>query len=64
VTPTAPQSPQTPQPPELVPGQLVGAGRYTLRWMLAAGGTCRVWLARDERLGDTVALKFLQPHLA
>ncbi len=32
--------------------------------MLAAGGTCRVWLARDERLGDTVALKFLQPHLA
>jgi serine/threonine protein kinase len=64
VIPTAPQSPQTPQPPELVPGQLVGAGRYTLRWMLAAGGTCRVWLARDERLGDTVALKFLQPHLA
>ena len=32
--------------------------------MLAAGGSCLIWLARDERLGGTVALKFLQPHLA
>ena len=50
--------------PALIPGQLVGAGRYTLMWMLAAGGSCFIWLARDERLGDTVALKFLRPHLA
>ena len=53
-----------PQNPALVPGQLVGAGRYTLLWMLAAGGSCLIWLARDERLGGTVALKFLQPHFA
>lgn len=42
----------------------MGGGRYTLLWMLAAGGSCLIWLARDERLGGTVALKFLQPHLA
>ena len=47
----------------LAPGQLVGAGRYSLQRMLAAGGSCLIWLARDERLGNIVALKFLQPHL-
>ena len=66
-----PGTPQTPAPkavvpvaPALIPGQLVGAGRYTLLWMLAAGGSCVIWLARDERLGSTVALKFLQQQLA
>ena len=66
-----PGTPQTPAPkavvpaaPALIPGQLVGAGRYTLLWMLAAGGSCVIWLARDERLGGTVALKFLQQQLA
>ena len=58
------QTPAAPAPPELVPGQLVGAGRYTLLWMLAAGGSCVIWLARDERLGGTVALKFLRQELA
>ncbi len=64
-------TPQTPAPKaevsalsELISGQLVGAGRYTLLWMLAAGGSCVIWLARDERLGGTVALKFLQQQLA
>ena len=62
-------NPNTPQqtaaaPPTLVPGQLVGGGRYTLLWMLATGGSCVIWLARDERLGDTVALKFLRQELA
>ncbi len=28
------------------------------------GGTCTIWLARDERIGDTVALKFLKPEYA
>ena len=51
-------------PSDLTAGQMVGAGRYTLLAMVASGGTCLVWLARDERIGDTVALKFLQPHLA
>ena len=66
-----PGTPQTPAPkavapaaPALIPGQLVGAGRFTLLWMLAAGGSCVIWLARDERLGGTVALKFLQQQLA
>ena len=54
----------SPAPAAQQPGQLVGGGRYTLLWMLAAGGSCLIWLARDERLGGTVALKFLQPHLA
>ena len=66
-----PGTPQTPAPkavvpaaPTLIPGQLVGAGRYTLLWMLAAGGSCVIWLARDERLGSIVALKFMQQQLA
>ena len=53
----------TPDLPSMTPGQLVGAGRYTLMRMLATGGSCLIWLARDERLGNIVALKFLQPHL-
>ena len=59
-----PSDPAQPAPPSHVPGQLVGAGRYSLLWMLAMGGTCTIWLARDERIGDTVALKFLKPEYA
>jgi serine/threonine protein kinase len=51
-----------PELPSMAAGQLVGSGRYTLIRMLALGGSCLIWLARDERLGNIVALKFLQPH--
>ena len=43
----------------LAPGQMVGGGRYTLLWMIGRGGSSMLWLAQDERLGETVALKFL-----
>ncbi len=46
----------------LEPNQVVGMGRYTLLWMLGQGGNCTVWLARDDRLNESVALKFLQPE--
>ena len=48
----------------LVAGQLVGNGRFSLLWMLGCGGTCMVWLAQDERLNETVALKFLMSEAA
>ena len=38
-------------------------GRYRLEREVAAGGTARVWEARDEQLDRRVAVKLLHPHL-
>lgn len=39
-------------------------GRYRLMEQVGAGGTAVVYRAIDERLGRTVAVKILRPHLA
>jgi len=40
------------------------ADRYRLESRIAAGGMATVWLARDEVLARSVAVKLLHPHLA
>jgi hypothetical protein len=47
--------------PALAPGTVVGT--YTIGRELGRGGTGRVYFAIDARLGRTVALKALAPHL-
>jgi eukaryotic-like serine/threonine-protein kinase len=48
---------------QIGPGAMIG-GKYVLERPLARGGMGSVWVARHAKLGSTVAVKFLDAHLA
>ncbi len=63
---TAPISdfrPRIEAPPALSAGDLV-AGRYRIARFIAAGAMGEVYEARDEELGEEVALKTIRPEIA
>ncbi len=64
LSPTVASPANAPRPtPPLGPGQRI-AGRYTLERELGHGGMGFVFLARDEQLGEKVALKVISNAMA